>query len=162
MSLQKLLSIWFVSIPGVCWRVWERGWRTQQPHQFCLHKISVRLVNINIPFTGHPEKKGFVLTLAFVLNHRCRVPQIYGQGNIGLWPALRWRHNERNGVSNHQPVYSTVYSGEDQRKHQSSVSLAFVRGIPRWSVNSPHKWPVTRKIFPFNGVIMCMFGINAI
>ena len=44
-------------------------------------------------------------------------------------------------------VYLTIYSGADQRKHQSSASLAFVRGIPRWSVNSPHKWPVTRKCF---------------
>ena len=51
-------------------------------------------------------------------------------------------------------VYSTVYSGIDQRKHQSSVSLAFVRGIHRWSVNSLHKWPVTRKLFPFDDIIM--------
>ena len=51
-------------------------------------------------------------------------------------------------------VYSTVYSGTDQRKHQSSASLAFVLGIHRWPVNSPHKWPVTRKMFPFDDVIM--------
>ena len=51
-------------------------------------------------------------------------------------------------------VYSTVYSGAHQRKHQSSASLAFVRGIHRWPVNSPHKWPVTRKTFPFVDVIM--------
>ena len=51
-------------------------------------------------------------------------------------------------------VYSTVYSGADQRQHQSSVSLAFVRGIHRGPVNSPHKWPVTRKMFPFDDVIM--------
>ena len=51
-------------------------------------------------------------------------------------------------------VYSTVYSDTDQRKHQSSASLAFVRGIHRGPVNSPHKWPVTRKIFPFDDVIM--------
>ena len=44
-------------------------------------------------------------------------------------------------------VYSTVYSDADQRKHQSSASLAFVRGIHRGPVNSPHKWPVTQKIF---------------
>ena len=42
-------------------------------------------------------------------------------------------------------VYSSVYSSADQRKHQSSASLAFVRGIHRGPVNSPHKWPVTRK-----------------
>ena len=51
-------------------------------------------------------------------------------------------------------VCTTVYSGADQRKHQSSASLAFVRGIHRRPVNSPHKWPVTRKIFPFDDVIM--------
>ena len=42
-------------------------------------------------------------------------------------------------------VYPTVYSGADQRQHQSSASLAFVRRIHRWPVNSPHKWPVIRK-----------------
>ena len=51
-------------------------------------------------------------------------------------------------------VYSTVCSGADERKYQSSASLAFVRGIHRWSVNSPHKGPVTRKMFPFDDVIM--------
>ena len=51
-------------------------------------------------------------------------------------------------------VYSTVYSDADQRKHQSSASLAFVRRIHRGPVNSPHKWPVTRKMFPFDDVIM--------
>ena len=51
-------------------------------------------------------------------------------------------------------VYSAVYSGADQWKHQSSSSLAFVWGIHRWPVNSPHKWPVTRKMFPFDDVIM--------
>ena len=51
-------------------------------------------------------------------------------------------------------VYSNVYSGADQRKHQSSASLAFVRVIHRWPVNSPHKGPVMRKMFPFDDVIM--------
>ena len=51
-------------------------------------------------------------------------------------------------------VYSTVYSRADQRKHQSSASLAFVWGIHRSPVNSPHKGPVTQKMFPFDDVIM--------
>ena len=51
-------------------------------------------------------------------------------------------------------VYWIVYSGSDQRKHQSSASLDFVWGIHWWPVNSPHKWPVTRKMFPFDDVIM--------
>ena len=52
-------------------------------------------------------------------------------------------------------VYSTGYSGADQRKHQSPASLAFVRGIHRGPVNSPHNRPVTRKMFPYDDVIMC-------
>ena len=51
-------------------------------------------------------------------------------------------------------VCSSVCSGADQRKHQSFASLAFVRGIHRGPVNSPHKGPVTRKMFPFDDVIM--------
>ena len=43
-------------------------------------------------------------------------------------------------------VYSTVYSGVDERKHQFRVT-DFVKGIHRWPINSPHKGPVTRKCF---------------
>ena len=53
-------------------------------------------------------------------------------------------------------VYSVVVSGADQRKHQSSASLAFVRAIHRWPVNSPHKRPVTRKMCPLDDVIMVL------
>ena len=51
-------------------------------------------------------------------------------------------------------VYSTVYSDADQRKHQSFASLPLVRGIHRGSVDSPHKWPVRRKMFSFDDVII--------
>ena len=53
-------------------------------------------------------------------------------------------------------AYSTVCSGVDQGKNQSSASLAFVKGIHRWPVNSPHKGPVTQKMFPFDDVIMML------
>ena len=54
-------------------------------------------------------------------------------------------------------VYSTVYSDADQRKHRSSASLAFVRWIHRGLVKSPHKGPVTRKMFPIDDVIMNLY-----
>ena len=57
-------------------------------------------------------------------------------------------------------VYSIVYSGVNQRKHQSSASLAIVRKIHRGPVNFPHKWPVTRKMFPFDDVIMKLTTIG--
>ena len=63
-------------------------------------------------------------------------------------------------------VFSGIYSVADHRKHQSSVPLAFVKGIHRWPVNSPHKGPVTRKMFPFDDVIMihqhCCNGVMTI
>ena len=47
-----------------------------------------------------------------------------------------------------------VYSDSDQRKHQNTASLAIMWGIHRWPVNFPHKGPATRKMFPFDDVIM--------
>ena len=57
-------------------------------------------------------------------------------------------------------VYSTVYSGVDQRKHQNSASLAFLWGIHPLPVNSPHKGPVTLKVFPFDDVMMISIDIH--
>ena len=51
-------------------------------------------------------------------------------------------------------VHSTIYTDADQRKYQSSASLAFARGIHRRPVNSPRQRPVTRKMFSFDDVIM--------
>ena len=51
-------------------------------------------------------------------------------------------------------VYWTIYLGIYQRKHQSPASLAFVRGIHRWLVNSPYKGPIMWKMFSFDDVIM--------
>ena len=67
--------------------------------------------------------------------------------------SLHWRHNDDDGVTSLTVVYSTVYSDADQRKYQSSTSLAFVRRIHR----GPHKWSVTRKMFPFDDVIMMQY-----
>ena len=73
------------------------------------------------------------------------------------WNTLRWRHNGHDGGTKSpasrlftRPFIQTQIIG----KHQSSASLALVRGIHRGPVNSAHKWPVTRKMFPFDDVIM--------
>ena len=81
----------------------------------------------------------------------------FGAGDKQLFEqSIRWRHNEWVGVSNTSSmiVCANVYSGADHRKHQSSSSMAFVREFHRWPVKSPHKGPVTRKMFPFDDVIM--------
>ena len=70
--------------------------------------------------------------------------------------SLKRRHDERDGISNLRRLgfYSSVCWGADQRKHQSSASSAFVREIHRWPLDSPHKRPVSRKMFPFDDVIL--------
>ena len=68
--------------------------------------------------------------------------------------SLQWRHDEHDGVLNHRHINfcSTVCTGDDQRKHQSSAPLAVMGGINHWPVDSPQKGPVTRKMFPFDDV----------
>ena len=82
--------------------------------------------------------------------------------------SLRWRHSEWDGVSNHQPHDCLLnrLSG-----HRSKKTLKpRVTGLCAWNspgpMNSPHKWPVTRKPFPFDDVIMLLrvvlsFSVNA-
>ena len=59
-------------------------------------------------------------------------------------------------------VYSTVYSRSNQRKYQNSASLVFVWGNHRSPVNSPHKGPVTRKMFPFVDVDTILRDIHGL
>ena len=93
--------------------------------------------------------------------------------------TLQWRHNEHDDVSNHQPHDSLLnylfnrrtnktsklrvtgpcegnspVNGEFPTQRASNALLVFVREILRWPVNSPHKGPETRKIFPFYDVIL--------
>ena len=78
------------------------------------------------------------------------------------WPITKWtlHYNDvimgkiASQITSLTIVYSSVYSGADERKHPSSASLAFVWGIHRWPVIYPHKGQVTRKMFPFDDVIM--------
>ena len=74
-----------------------------------------------------------------------------GQGH-GAW----WHYSDvilgamMSQITSLVIVYWTVYSDTHQRKHQSSASLAFVWGIHRWPVNSPHKGSVTWKMLLFD------------
>ena len=97
------------------------------------------------------------------LNH-CYIQDIWSPDilflNVYSRNALQWCHNECDGVSNSRRLdCSAVYSVADQREHQSSASLAFVRGttVDRW-IPLLHKGSATRKMFTFDDVIM---GKNA-
>ena len=86
------------------------------------------------------------------------------------WPrsSLQWRHNGRDGVSNHQPhdcLLNCLFSHRSKKTSKPRATGLFLRGIHRWPMNSPHKGPVRRKMFPFDDVIMytdSRMGINCI
>ena len=71
--------------------------------------------------------------------------------------SLRWRHNGRDSVSNHQTHDCLLNSFLRRRSKKTSklrVTGLCVGNSPG-PVNSPHKAPVTRKMFRFDDVIMC-------
>ena len=99
----------------------------------------------------------YLSTLGLKLNHvsyKCHGGYIVSRHFVGV--AIQWRHNERDGVSNHQPHDGLVNRLFRRRSNKASKlrATAFVRWIHWWPVNLPHKWPVTRKMFPFDDVIM--------
>ena len=68
--------------------------------------------------------------------------------------TLQWCHNEPNGVSNHRRLDCLLNRLFGPRFKIKGLRHWPLWGIHRWSVNSPHKGPVTRKMFPFDDVIM--------
>ena len=80
--------------------------------------------NVALVYWFMPAKGCYTSTMCYcILHHYCEV----------IMATIT------SQITSHTIVYSTVHSGADQRKHQSSASLAFVRGIHRWPVNSLHK-----------------------
>ena len=80
-----------------------------------------------------------------------------GEGRCDITMTSQWARWRLKSPAS--PLFTQPFiQGADQRKHQSSTSLAFVRGIHRGPMNSPHKGPVTRKMFPFDDVIMNLQG----
>ena len=70
--------------------------------------------------------------------------------------ALHWRHNDHDGVSNHQPhgcLLNRLFRRRSKKTSKLRVTGLCVGNSPG-PVNSPHKGPVTRKMFPFDDVIM--------
>ena len=85
------------------------------------------------------------------------------QSQYCIHMSLRWRHNGRDGVSNHQPHHCLL--NRLLRRKSKKISKPRVTGlyagIHRSPVNSPHKWPVTRKFFPFDDVIIVQHEHNS-
>ena len=81
---------------------------------------------------------------------------ILGLYSLSGRTSLRWRHNELDGVSDHQP-HDCLLNRLFGRRLKNTWKLrvtGLCEGIHRGPVNSPHKWPITRKMFPFDDVII--------
>ena len=111
----------------------------------------------------------FSLHIRWVLPHWFLMVQIFSKciycfqvwsGKFKGGLSLQWRHNGHDGVSNHQPLDCLRnYLFRRWSKKTSKLHVTgLCGGIHRWPVNSPHIRPITRKMFPFDDVIMISFS----
>ena len=126
-----------------------------------IHAGKVKLIHISKrgrwPLGVMIEWGNMAFFSSFVVGHQRRIRTGFGGIHHNFYSRNLCRFimgTMASQITSLTIVCSTVYSGADQRKHPSFASLAFVRGIHREPVNSPHKWPVTRKMLPFDDVIM--------
>ena len=97
------------------------------------------------------QQTGYWSRLAGRIGKAWHLPSAYKQRPS----SLRWRHNERDSVSNHQP-HGCLLDGLLRRRSKKTSKLhvtGLCLGNSPGPVNSPHKGPVTRKMFPFDDVI---------
>ena len=173
-QVRELTQTELAKIPHGC-RIWPYGARTaphgmfagwlQYQNPYGARKLIMHALKLYGARTGRQNSYGAARgpcgprewTYDFCSKQRVNSPGTARTGP-GVW--CDWGINDRlqhfndviigvmaSQIASFTIDYSSVYSGADQRKHQSSASLAFVRAIHRWPVNSPHQGPVTRKIF---------------
>ena len=82
--------------------------------------------------------------------------QVCRQASAWYRVALQWRHNDHDGVSNHQTrgcLLNRLFRRRSKKTSKLRIT-GLCAGNSPGPVNSPHKGPVTRKMFPFDDVIM--------
>ena len=107
-----------------------------------IHQPRVALFNGHtaVSYSFHQLKSPSNITWVIIVHY---FPQCH------LRCSLQWRHNDHDGVSNHQPhgcLLNRLFRRRSKKISKLRVT-GLCAGIHRWPVNSPHKWPVTRKNF---------------
>ena len=121
---------------------WGKDTNTYTTYHQPLHMISyAKLLNLHLQ--GCSTNDGFIVKQNSKV-YKLKNPVHYSDVIMGTVISQ---------ITSLTIVYSTIYSRKS-KKNQSPALLDFVRGIHRWLVNSLHKWPVTRQMFPFDDVIM--------
>ena len=104
-------------------------------------------LSLSQPFKSMPVYTGF--------GHHYTPAQRSWRGGILVVP-LHWHHNDHSGVSNHQPrgcLLNRLFRRRSKETSKLRVTGLCVGNSPG-PVNSPHKGPVTRKMLPFDDVIL--------
>ena len=130
----------------ILWRHNGYACRGQASWNLSAKVVRREMVNTNLFFT-HPKYSRKIVNTSNVFLYFVSTA-CFDHYNDVIMSTMAYQ------ITNLKIVYPTVYSITDQRKHQSSVSVVFVREIHRWRVNSPHKGPFTWKMFPCDDVIM--------
>ena len=132
-------DLWFsVSQLGVAMRLMLIQWSTKQS---------------NFIITRSPFSK--ILTKPSSIGRVWTVPSS---------STLQWRHNDHGGVPNHQPhrcLFNRIFRRRSKKISKLRVTGLYAGNSPG-PVNSPHNGPVTRKIFPFDDVIMKIWSTYCI
>ena len=87
---------------------------------------------------------------------RYRARTVFTRICCALLRSLQWRHNDHDSVSNHQHhgcLLNRLFGRRSKKTSKLRVT-GLCAGNSPGPVNSPHKGPVTRKMFPFDDVIM--------
>ena len=164
-------KIWLCINYGATDRMW---WHNYLRHNICKTTIenvdTSKLMIIQRCVTDIPSRSP-ELTLtdhntgfrAWANNMTTQLPQTHSHGSV----SLQWRHNGRDSVSNQQPYYCLVNRlfRRISKKTSKLRVIGLCVGNSPGPVNSPHKWSVTRKMFPFDDVIMILMkalllGVN--
>ena len=131
--------------------------RTSTNYQFDLEKRIAMIFHINESvFCKKSRVRNGKMDLIKITISKCKTGSV---GYCSIYQptyALRWRHNKRDSVSNHQPhdcLLNSLFRRRSKKTSKLRVT-GFCAGNSPGPANSPHKGPVTRKMFPFDDVIM--------
>ena len=135
-------------------------------HQICPLLSAVSLCNVCVDIRSHDgfsldkDRKSIFSASYYHFHMTGANPQpvfIARSGNKSMrHMSLHGRHNGHESVSNHQPhdcLLSRLFRRRSKKTSTLRVTALCVGYLPG-PVNSPHKWPLTRKMFPFDDVIM--------
>ena len=116
----------------------------------CAHYDVIVMLSTDVP------QASFLGSLLFLKNMNDITNCIVYSNFILYAKTLRWRHNHHDSVSNHQPhgcLLNRLFRRRSKKTSKLRVTGLCVGNSPG-PVNSPHKGPVTRKMVPFDDVIM--------